>query len=383
MESLPATLGLRIWSIISIYLFIFSSTVILTLQNAILLRLTALATLCYLNYVFHLAILETSMTTTQKCAVCNMSWGFWVSGAEQLLLSRFHAEDLIDKSEGRVSKLTLLWRGVKLYFNLRRVGVRGEISTRKRQPRSRVQLLRSKTIELLCLYLILDVAMSAPLPEGHLISREKETLFNLSSLSSEDIGFRLVGTMGYWMLSFVCNRFNNACAAILSLALRLSQPEESPSLNGTIGACYTIRGFWGTFWHQLYRRQLTGWGDFIPDKVLGLRRGGLLSRYTRLTPAFLLSGLMHHPMVSVFSLGTDDTWSCEKFFVLQAFGIMAEDVVQAMAGGLAIPGPFRRVLGYMWVAVFLVWSIPVWMYPPMRQGDSGQMVPFSLVGLLK
>lgn len=138
-----------------------------------------------------------------------------------------------------------------------------------------------------------------------------------------------------------------------------------------------------TFWHQLYRRQLTGWGDFIPDKTFGFRRGSLLSRYTRLTLAFLLSGLMHHPMVSVFSLGADDTWSCEKFFLLQAFGIMVEDAVQAMAGGLAIPGPFRRVLGYMWVAVFLVWSTPVWMYPPMRQGDSGHMIPFSLVGLFK
>ncbi|KAJ4137168.1 hypothetical protein NW768_002749 [Fusarium equiseti] len=384
MESLSAVLGLRIWVIICIHLSIFSSTVVFTRRNAILPRLTAIAILCYLNYIFHLAILETSMTTTQKCAVCNMSWGFWISGAEQLLLSQFHAEDLIDKSEGRyVGKATLLWRGVKLYFNLRRVGVRGEVSMRRRQSQSRAQLLRSKTIELFFLYLILDIAMNAPLPEGHLISKEKETLFNLSNLSSEDIGFRFVGTLGYWVLSFVCNRFNNACAAIISLALGLSQPDEWPSLNGPISACCTIRGFWGTFWHQLYRRTLTGWGDFIPDKALGLRRGTLLSRYVRLTLAFLLSGLMHHPMVSVYSLGADDTWSCEKFFLLQAFGIMVEDAVQTMAEGLSLPRPMRRLAGYTWVVVFLVWSTPVWMFPPMRQGDSGQMVPFSFVGLLK
>lgn len=246
MESLLAAPGLRIWGMICIHLSIFSSTVVFTRQNAILLRLNTIASLCYLNYVFHHAILDTSMTTTQKCAVCNMSWGFWVSGAEQLLLSRFDADDLIDKSEGRrVSRLTLLWRGVKLYFNLRRVGVRGEISMRRRQTSSRAQLLGSKAVELLFLYLILDIAMSAPLPEDHLVSREKETLFNLSNLSSEDLGFRFVGTLGYWLLSFVCNRFNNACAALLSLALGLSQPDEWPSLNGTIGACYTIRGFWG------------------------------------------------------------------------------------------------------------------------------------------
>lgn len=92
---------------------------------------------------------------------------------------------------------------------------------------------------------------------------------------------------------------------------------------------------------------------------------------------------MHHPMVSVYGLGAEDMWSCEKFFLLQAFGVMVEDGVQATVGGMAIPGPCRRMIGYMWVAVFLVWSTPVWMFPPMRQGDSGPMVPFSLVSLLK
>ena len=245
MESLPATLGLRIWGVICIHLFIFSSAVVFTRQNAIVLRLGTIAILCYLNYVFHLAVLETSMTTTQKCAVCNMSWGFWVSGAEQLLLSRFDVEDLTKKSEGPVSRPTLLWRGVELYFNLRRVGVRGEISMRRRHSQTRAQLLRSKTIELLCLYLILDIALNAPLPEGHLITKDKETLFNLSNLSAEDLSFRFAGSLGYWVLSFVCNRFNNACAAIASLALGLSQPDEWPPLNGPIRACYTIRGFWG------------------------------------------------------------------------------------------------------------------------------------------
>ena len=88
-------------------------------------------------------------------------------------------------------------------------------------------------------------------------------------------------------------------------------------------------------------------------------------------------------MVSVYRLGADDTWCCEKFFLLQAFGIMVEDAVQALTERLAMLRPMRRLIGYSWVGVFLVWSTPVWMFPPMRQGDSGQMVPFSIVSLLK
>lgn len=42
-----------------------------------------------------------------------------------------------------------------------------------------------------------------------------------------------------------------------------------------------------------------------------------------------------------------------------------------------------RVIGYLWVFVFLVWSTPVWIYPSLRMNkgeEKDAVVPFSLIG---
>ncbi|KAM0351838.1 hypothetical protein ACHAPU_002351 [Fusarium lateritium] len=225
----------------------------------------------------------------------------------------------------------------------------------------------------------MDVTMSAPLPEAHLVTREKQTLFRLSNLTLEDIAFRTVGSVAYWFVTYICNRLNHGCAAVVSLSLGLSQPKDWPHLNGPVSACYTVRGFWGTFWHQLYRKSLTGWGDFIPDKILRLRRGTLLSRYTRLFLAFLTSGAMHHCMHYIYRFAADESFSIQKFYAVQALGIMFEDAVQAASVYLPLSKPLRRAVGYIWVLAFFGWSTPICSYPSMRGGDPGQMVPFSVV----
>lgn len=132
------------------------------------------------------------------------------------------------------------------------------------------------------------------------------------------------------------------------------------------------------FWHQLLRKALTGWADFTSDKILRLRRGTLLSRYTRIFLAFFLSGLMHFPMDRAFGLRYSDLASV-RFFSIQALGVMVEDGVQAATAGLAIPPRVRRLVGYVWVVVFLWWSTPTWFYPSARVGDPGGVVPFSFV----
>ncbi|EMT74105.1 hypothetical protein FOC4_g10002580 [Fusarium odoratissimum] len=148
----------------------------------------------------------------------------------------------------------------------------------------------------------MDAAMSGPPPKNHLITREKQTRLRLSNLSLGDVLFRFFSTLGYWFITFICNRLNHACAAVTALLIGLSHSEDWSHLNGPISACYTVLGFWGSpaktfdgkFWHQLCRKTFTGLGDFVPDKIFCLRRNTLLSQYTRLFLTFLISGLMHH-----------------------------------------------------------------------------------------
>jgi hypothetical protein len=61
-----------------------------------------------------------------------------------------------------------------MYFNLRRVGVQGEISKMRRRATTRARLVNAKVVEIIILYLIMDAAMSGPPPQNHLITREKQ-----------------------------------------------------------------------------------------------------------------------------------------------------------------------------------------------------------------
>jgi hypothetical protein len=227
----------------------YATTIVFIPKSATLVRVGSTVALGCMQYTFYTAMLGTSLTRAQISNVCLISWGFFFNGAEQILLSRYNVDDLRGKPEknggGHVSTTTLLFRAAGMYFNLRRVGLRGEIALRRRDAPRRGQLLSAKIMELIVVYLIMDAAMSAPLPEQHLVTREKQTLFRFSNLSSEDLAFRFFGTVGYWFITYVCNRLNHGCAAVLSLSLGLSQPEDWPHLNGPISACCTVRGFWG------------------------------------------------------------------------------------------------------------------------------------------
>lgn len=63
-----------------------------------------------------------------------------------------------------------------------------------------------------------------------------------------------------------------------------------------------------------------------------------------------------------------------QFFTMQAVGIMIEDAVQVVwrklmpsAGSSTLLQAFGKVMGYLWVVTFVVWSSPVWVYPFIRE----------------
>ena len=77
------------------------------------------------------------------------------------------------------------------------------------------------------------------------------------------------------------------------------------------------------------------------------------------------------------------------FFCTQAVGIIIEDGAQTFyhwampdRKDALIHQPFAKILGYIWVVIFMVWSTPAWIYPSLyanRGEDKDLIVPFSLV----
>ncbi|KAF4339467.1 TRI7-trichothecene biosynthesis [Fusarium beomiforme] len=369
-------------------LFIFAATLAFIQKNAILSRIGAAVALSCLQYTFYTFLLQSSLPQSQITGMSLYSWGLYANSAEQILLSRYDADDLLttkEKQSGRrPSPPTLLRRAVGIYFSLRRVGLRGEIPMKKPVSTSSLRFVTTKSIEFVGCYLILDAILLAPRPEGHLITREKQSLFKLSSLNREDVTFRISSSFGNWVIGYVSVQLAIAFISAVSVLLGLCKPEDWPHLFGPVSACSTVRGLWGTFWHRLFRKALTGWGDFIPDRVLGLRRGTLISRYTRLTLTFFTSALMHRCLHYFYRLEAGDWYEMETFFLFQPLAIMFEDAVQAatMGMGITLSRPLRQTVGFIWLGAFLTWVTPTFLYPTLRAPDPGQMLPFSVVAHL-
>ena len=124
-------------------------------------------------------------------------------------------------------------------------------------------------------------------------------------------------------------------------------------------------------WHQILRQRLGNSATWLTQSVLGLRRGTLAARYAHLFLVFFHSGV-YHLLINIAE-GTDLRHSTSvTFFVTQAVAIAVEDLViwlgQRALGvkpGVAGSRPSLgwRILGYVWTALFLAWSFPVWAYP--------------------
>lgn len=83
-----------------------------------------------------------------------------------------------------------------------------------------------------------------------------------------------------------------------------------------------------------------------------------------------------------------------RFFCTQALGILLEDGVQALYHHHHRPVPGTRatkpdnrsgtaakLIGYLWLGVFLAWSTPAWAYPAMRRNEGraeDMVLPFSI-----
>lgn len=121
-----------------------------------------------------------------------------------------------------------------------------------------------------------------------------------------------------------------------------------------------------------------------------------MARYARIFTTFFISGALHTSADLAVGMDLRESGSI-RFFCTQALGILLEDSVQALyhhhrfvPGGGATKssnrsGTVAKLIGYLWLGVFLVWSTPVWAYPAMRRNEGrteDMVLPFSIVKML-
>jgi hypothetical protein len=136
------------------------------------------------------------------------------------------------------------------------------------------------------------------------------------------------------------------------------------------------------------RWPLTSISNFLTRDVLRLPRPSILERYTNIYFVFLGSGIFHHVHATFIRPPTEESNSI-LFFSSFALGIMIEDGVQEawrrLSGQpaktkVSSPPLWQKIVGFIWVAAWLMITSPWYLYPDARLPvDSKWIVPISVV----
>ncbi|KAJ0425647.1 membrane bound O-acyl transferase family-domain-containing protein [Aspergillus carlsbadensis] len=179
--------------------------------------------------------------------------------------------------------------------------------------------------------------------------------------------------------------------SIAAVSLHLSYPANWPPFQASPREAWTVRRFWGQFWHQCFRAFLAANADFFipstrrpspsPSPRGGRRRRRTMtipSQYARYFICFAISGLIHHLLDLAAGIRPRDSGAMQ-FFLVQPIAFAVEDVAAYLATR-CIPASIRdevatttttttttRVIGYFWVMAFSLWSWRPWALPVLRR----------------
>ena len=145
------------------------------------------------------------------------------------------------------------------------------------------------------------------------------------------------------------------------------------------------------FWHQSMRQIFSSPATFVTESVLRLQKGGLIARYTRITATFACSGVYHTFVDMSYGIPQQSSGAL-RYFCCQALAIILEDTVR-FGYRTAVGNPsskdkpklWERSIGYIWVAVWLVWSTPAISYPIAQKNvvdGENHILPFSPIRIL-
>lgn len=125
----------------------------------------------------------------------------------------------------------------------------------------------------------------------------------------------------------------------------------------------------------------------------GLPRHSTIAGVLNVLSTFTLSGLLH-TAAGVSSGMPAEQLGVFRFFCTQAAGLIVEQKVVSFfheANRISDrdssrPAWYARIAGFAWVAAFMIWTGPSWIYPQAaRTPAKGVMafLPFSVVGWLR
>ncbi|KAK4210160.1 membrane bound O-acyl transferase family-domain-containing protein [Rhypophila decipiens] len=262
--------------------------------------------------------------------------------------------------------------------------------------RSRKRFLASTGLSILVCYLILNGMDFLADPEitAKFYSVDRIPFFSRltlpkddpKSISLEELGMRFSAAiaMGASLIS-VQRGVYNICAFV-SVLIGLSEPDNWPPFNGPFKEIVSLRKFWSVFWHQINTHRLRVISNFLWYQFFGFPRDVKPVRYMRPLAIFFVSGLLHVAIDVSSGMYLHESGAM-RFFLIQPLGLMMEDaILGAYYNFNKQPATMaHRLLGMLWVGMWMAWTAPSYLYPVLAKADSSsaagmdRVVPFSII----
>ncbi|PKX90203.1 acetyltransferase spyB [Aspergillus novofumigatus IBT 16806] len=272
-----------------------------------------------------------------------------------------HPRDDFPRKTYKVARLFTYLRGVRTPWQVK--GVPSHPAYLARQPKapiSRTAFLIRQAAIVAWLYLYLNCANY--LADGNLSPLSKPICgLGYLRVSMEEWRTRIMISQMFWFAFLrAAVDIDYRTASILSVGIGLDAPEDWPPLFGRAKQAYTLRNFWGTYWHQMFRWPFTATSNYLARELMALPRPSLLERYTNIFFVFLVSGVMH--VMSDLFMGISMSQSTSLvFFCSMADSHRPGRASTVDSDGCAVPC-WRKLVGFIWVCIWLTLTTPVWLY---------------------
>lgn len=189
---------------------------------------------------------------------------------------------------------------------------------------------------------------------------------NLQPLNSRDVLIRFYLGLDQIIPDYLLLSALHDLCAIFFVATGIDQPDEWPPFFGSITEAFTIRNYWGRFWHHLIYRSYSAHATAFSSNILHIKTGTSTSRYINNTLTFILSGLSHVIADMVMPGPKCRKWLVLVWYGTQMVAMVVEELMQKSWAKLEAKLPLgprgrslmvliRRMVGYCWVFAFLSW----------------------------
>lgn len=185
-------------------------------------------------------------------------------------------------------------------------------------------------------------------------------------LSSHQFQVRAIMSVQWiWRAYFFLEFYHSLLAIVFVAILRFDDPEDWPALFGSPMEAYSVRGFWGQFWHKLTIPTYVYYSRVVSRQFLGVRPGSSWEKTITALLIFTISGFSH--ALVGWSLGDAALFRDVLFFDMCFLAAAAETAISKMKIPRRIfsrlSGTMRTVSGMAWVFVFFFCVSPMWIYP--------------------